>query len=185
MRLFIAASFPAAILAELEDRVQKLRPRLPSASWVKPEARHVTFAFLGEQPESVIGTVEKNVNAAIGDVSSFQAKLRGCGVFPNARQARVGWIGLEPEQPFVELASNVRKAVKESGIELDAADFKPHLTLMRIRDRWPPASIDLFRKSLADYESSAFRVEALTLFSSKLDPTGAIHTPVRELALRS
>ena len=185
MRLFIAASFPAAILAHLEERVQRLRPRLPSASWVKAESRHLTFAFLGEQPESLIDLVEKNVNAVIGSVPAFEASLRGCGVFPNARQARVGWIGLDPEKPFVDLASAVRSGVKKSGVALDAADFKPHLTLMRIRDRWPPASIELFRKSLADYESSVFRVEKLTLFSSKLDPKGAIHTPLRELVLRS
>ena len=66
---------------------------------------------------------------------------------------------------------------------LDRAGFRPHLTLMRLRDAWPPASIETFEKSLRDYRSAPFPVDTVTIFSSRLDPTGAIHTPVRQIAL--
>jgi 2'-5' RNA ligase len=56
--------------------------------------------------------------------------------------------------------------------------------MMRIREGWPPASIDLFSRSLRDFQSAPFRVDAVTLFSSKLDPKGAVHTPLRVFPLR-
>ncbi|HET7435168.1 MAG TPA: RNA 2',3'-cyclic phosphodiesterase [Thermoanaerobaculia bacterium] len=183
MRLFIATSFPEAVLREVNERVARIRSRLPAASWVKPEAQHVTFAFLGEQPQSVVPQLTAALSDALRDVQAFDATLRAAGFFPNPRHARVGWVGLDPEAPFTRVADIVRRAVTNEGMTLDGGDFKAHLTLMRIRDRWPPASIELFTRSLHDYRSEPFRVERITLYSSQLHPNGAIHTPLHEIAL--
>jgi 2'-5' RNA ligase len=182
MRLFIATAFPVEVLRGVNERVAALKPRLPPASWVRPESQHLTFAFLGEHPESLVETLDAPLANAVAALPPFEARLRGCGFFPNPRRARVGWIGLEPEQEFVSVGRAVRDVASSHGVTLDG-DFKPHLTLMRMREGWPPASIELFTRSLKDYESAPFRVDAVTLFSSKLDPRGATHTPQRVFAL--
>ncbi len=183
MRLFIATSFPAAATCEMNKRLAAVKSRLPSASWVRPESQHLTFAFLGEQDESLIAKLAPPLETRLRGISRFEAVLRGCGFFPNPRHARVGWAGLEPEEPFQEIAAAVRETVTQNGVELDRADFRPHLTLMRLRDRWPPASIETFEKTLRDFRSPPFAVDAVTLYSSRLNPSGAIHTPVRRFAL--
>jgi 2'-5' RNA ligase len=183
MRLFIASTFPEDVLRDLNDRVTRLRPRLPAASWVRSEAQHLTFAFLGEQPESLIDTLAARLEPALAAIPRFETRLRACGFFPNPRRARVGWVGVEPEPAYVSVASAVRTAVKASGVALDGAEFKAHLTLMRIKDPWPPASIELFTQSLRDYASQPFPLQDVTLFSSQLNPKGAIHTPLRTFAL--
>ena len=177
MRLFIAASFPPEVLADLNDRVTRVKPRLPAASWVRPEAQHVTFAFLGEQKEPVIDTIDAPLRAALATIPKFESNLLGAGFFPNSRHARVGWVGLEPESKFIQIAHVVRDVVTKHGVALDGGDFKPHLTLLRVRDPWPPASIDLFCKTLKDYRSATITIDAVTLYSSQLSPKGAIHTP--------
>lgn len=177
MRLFIATNFPGVVLRELNERVAKLRPRLPAASWVREETQHLTLAFLGEQPEANVDAVTPALTKALGAIPAFEARLHCSGFFPNPRHARVGWIGLRPEEKFMELARTVREVVEAHGVKLDSVEFKAHLTLMRIRDPWPPASIELFTKTLRDYESEAFMVDSVTLYSSQLSPKGAIHTP--------
>lgn len=183
MRLFVATSFPPAITSDLNRRVEALKPRLAPASWVRPETQHLTFAFLGEHDAAIVGELAPRLEARLRGLERFEARLRGCGFFPNRRRARVGWIGLQPEEPFDEVATAVRAAVKESGIELDRSGFKAHLTLMRIRDLWPPACAEAFEKTLGAYESETFTVDTVTLYSSLLNPNGAIHTPVREFRL--
>jgi 2'-5' RNA ligase len=183
MRLFIATSFPPEVTGDLNARVSRLKPRLPSASWVRPEAQHLTFAFLAEQPEALVDAIAPPLMTALSAIPRFDAAMNGCGFFPNPRHARVGWIGLEPEGNFMAIANAVRSVVTKNGVELDRADFKAHLTLMRIRDRWPPASIDLFTTSLRDFRSAPFAVNDVTLYSSQLNPQGAIHTPLRTFAL--
>ena len=185
MRLFVATSFPPEILRDLNERVTTLRPRLPSASWSREETQHLTLAFLGEQPQSLPTRLAEPMRTELLAASSFEARLRGCGFFPHPRHARVGWIGLEPEQRFVGVATLVRNVVRQAGVTLDGGEFKPHLTLFRIRDPWPPASIDLFTKSFRDYASDPFTVSAVTLLSSRLDPRGAIHTPLQSFAIGS
>ncbi len=176
MRLFIATNFPGVVLRDLNDRVAKLRPRLPSASWVREETQHLTLAFLGEQPEANVDSVTPALTKVLKKIPAFEARLHGSGFFPNPRHARVGWIGLQPEENFVTLAQTVREVVEQHGVTLDGGEFKPHLTLMRIRDPWPPASIELYTKTLRDYDSAPFTVDSVTLFSSQLSPKGAVHT---------
>ena len=185
MRLFIATSLPEPVTRDLNQRVAAIRPKLPSASWVKPEAQHLTFAFLGEQDESLIDRLAPALEKGLLGVPKFTAALKSSGFFPNARRPRVGWAGLDPEQPFIDIAKAVREIVKRNGVELDSAGFRPHLTLMRVRDPWPPASIEMFERALRDYRSEPFVVDTVTLYSSQLNPNGAIHTPVREFALRA
>ena len=183
MRLFIATSFPEPITRDLNERVVAVRRKLPPASWVRPETQHLTFAFLGEQDQSLIETLTPALADRLRGIGRFDAVLARCGFFPNPRRARVGWIGLEPEQPFKDTARAVRDVVTGNGIELDGADFRPHLTLMRIRNNWPPASIEMFARVLGDYRSAPFVVDTVTLYSSRLNPTGAVHTAVRTFAL--
>jgi 2'-5' RNA ligase len=183
MRLFIATSFPAEVVRSLGDRVAPVRPRLPAASWVRPDTQHLTFAFLGEQDEQLIDRIAPRLGDMLRPIAKFEGHLAGCGFFPNARHARVGWVGVEPVAKFEAIAAAVRDAVTAAGVTLDRAEFRPHLTLMRIRDRWPPLSIETFSKALRDYRSAAFSVDRVTLYSSKLSSAGAVHTPQREFTL--
>lgn len=183
MRLFIASAFPEAVLRDLNDRIAQFRSKLPSASWVRAETQHLTYAFLGEQAESLVETIVTPLADAVARIPQFEAMLHDCGFFPHPRHARVGWIGLEPEQNFADLGRAIRDVVTRARVELDRTDFKAHLTMMRIRNRWPPASIELFLRTMRDYRSAPFTVDRVTLFSSTLNPKGAIHTAVREFGL--
>ena len=183
MRLFIATTFPADVLRLLNERVAPVRPKLPPASWVRPETQHLTLAFLGEQPPALVDKLAPLVTSRLGKVARFEAALRGCGFFPNPRHARVGWVGAEPEERFGEIATAVRAAVKDAGVELDRSEFRPHLTMMRMREGWPPLSIETFTKALRDYRSAPFTLDRVTLYESKLSPKGAEHTALREFTL--
>ena len=183
MRLFLATAFPEDVLRALNERVSPIKNKLPPASWVRPETQHLTFAFLGEQPESLIDDLAPPVERELKRVPKFEGTLGGCGFFPNPRHARVGWIGVDPEERFIAIARAVRAAVGAIGIEADRAEFKPHLTLMRMREGWPPMSIEIFNKAMRDFHSEMFTVDTVTLYSSQLNPKGAIHTPMRRFAL--
>ena len=183
MRLFIATAFPEEVLRALNARVAPIKTKVPPASWVRPETQHLTFAFLGEHPPSLVDQLSPLLTARLAAVPRFEATLRGCGFFPNPRHARVGWVGAEPEERFGAIASAVRAAVKDAAVELDRSEFRPHLTMMRMREGWPPMSIETFTKALRDYRSAPFAIERVTLYESKLSPKGAEHTALREFTL--
>ena len=183
MRLFIATRFPDAVLREANERVLRVKTRLPPASWVRPESQHLTFAFLGEHDPIDVEKLVPVVESALEPVKKFEACLHDCGFFPNPRHARIGWVGVSPENSFRDVAGAVRGAVKEAQVAFDENEFRPHLTLMRIRDQWPPACIETFHSALRGYQSAPFVIDRVTLFASQLNPQGAVHTPLREFAL--
>jgi len=183
MRLFVATRFPDAVIRELNERVSRVKSRLPPASWVRPDAQHLTYAFLGEQNEAAVAKLTPAIEGALKNVRRFEAQVQDCGFFPNPRHARVGWAGVIPEQSFRGVAAAVRGAIKECGLTFDENEFRPHLTMMRMRDPWPPACIETFHSALRGWESAPFAVDGVTLFSSKLDPRGAVHTPLAEFKL--
>ncbi len=180
MRLFIASTFPEPALGPLNERLERLRPRLPRASWVRTESQHLTFVFLGEQDETTVSRLAGALEPRLRAIHGFEATLRGCGFFPNRRHARVGWCGVDPQEQFEAIAKSVREGVREAGVTFDENEFRPHLTLMRLRDYWPPLAIDTFEKGLRDFHSAPFAVDHVTLYSSKLDPKGAVHTALKE-----
>jgi 2'-5' RNA ligase len=183
VRLFIATTFPRDVLADVNDRIARVRSKLAAASWVRPETQHLTFAFLGDQADTLVDDLAPRVQQRLEGAKKFEGRLNGSGFFPNPRHARVAWVGVTPPESFRAVADGVRAAVKDAGVELDGSEFKPHLTLCRIRDRWPPACVEAFNSALRGYESAPFTVDRVTLFSSRLDPAGAVHTPLRELRL--
>lgn len=183
MRLFIATTFPADVMCGLNMVVARVKTRLPPSSWVRPESQHLTFAFLGEQDEALVPKLGRVVEQRLREIRPIETQLRGGGFFPNSRNARVAWVGVTPDDSFRAVAAAVREAVTAAGVKLDGADFKPHLTLCRLRDPWPPGCIEIFKTTFGRFESPLFTVDRLTLYSSQLNPKGAIHTPLRELRI--
>jgi 2'-5' RNA ligase len=183
IRLFIATNFPAALLNDLDARVAELRQSAPSSSWVRPDTQHLTLAFLGEQNEAVVETLVDRIGAAVAPLPRFFATLHGCGFFPNARRARVGWVGIAPEGPFVALAGATRDAIRDTVAALDEKPFRPHLTLVRMREPWPAPVVSRFESVLGGYVSETFSVDTVTLYRSDLRPKGAVHTPLHKFTL--
>src|SRR3954453_9021585 len=107
MRLFIAISFPESELRAISDRIAMVKSKLAAASWVRPETQHLTFAFLGEQPETVVDTLTSLVYKRLAPAKKFEGRLSGSGFFQNPRHARVAWVGVAPAEAYRAVAAGV------------------------------------------------------------------------------
>jgi RNA 2',3'-cyclic 3'-phosphodiesterase len=183
MRLFIAAALPADIVAGLDRAVREARSLMPVASWTRPEAQHLTMAFLGDQESDVPDAIAGQLGPDLAAESSVEARLSGCGFFPDERRPRVAWMGIEPDEPLVRIAEVVRRALAKQKIAFDEKPFRPHLTLARVKDRWRAEDVRLLESALSTYRSEPFPISEIVLYSSELSPKGARHTALRRFAL--
>lgn len=184
MRLFVAYRIGAEPAARVAAVVSSIRPRLPRASWVGRDAYHLTFAFLGEHDPGVVPRVSAALTAVPAGLAPIDARLTGGGFFPNERRPRVGWIGIEPQEPVIAVAGVVRAAIAGCGIRFDEKPFKAHLTLVRIRDEWKAPDTTLFVEAIDAAGSIRFRLDRVSLFESRLLPSGAVHTELAHAELR-
>lgn len=133
MRLFVALDIDREIRERISFFIQGIHGLAPNARWVSPESLHVTLKFVGEQPEGKRPEIEKALETVSG--REFELRFRGCGFFPNARAARVLWIGIEAGQALTELAASVDASLASLGVPKETRAFSPHLTLARAGNR--------------------------------------------------
>jgi 2'-5' RNA ligase len=134
--------------------------------------------FIGEWPEERLEEMKRAL-AAVAVPDSIDIEIRGLGWFPNPRQPRVFWAGVETSEPLRSLVKATEQAVAKLGVPTEERPYSPHLTLARIRDRVPLAAL---RDALASHESQsfgAFHASAFYLYLS----AGGKYTRLAEFPL--
>ncbi|HVT05561.1 MAG TPA: RNA 2',3'-cyclic phosphodiesterase [Thermoanaerobaculia bacterium] len=184
-RIFIASTIPGVVREAVGRAMHPLRDKLPEASWTKTETYHLTYAFLGDQEESRLPPVYEALEGRLAGTNGIAARFADAGFFPSMARPRVGWIALEPAELISSIAVEVRAALEECGVAFEAKPFTPHLTLVRPRTRWRARDCDRFAAATADIASREFRIESVSVFSSKLSPNGARHDELRRIPFTS
>ena len=107
-------------------------------------------------------------------VTPFNLVLEDVGVFPNLRRPRVVWIGLKGDvDKLVNLQKDIESAMEQFGFESENREFKPHLTLARVKfGRGDHHWERIMQKTVVE-NSTPFIVSSFFLFESILKPTGA------------
>ena len=176
-RLFIALTLPDAVRDTLAGEAQPL----PGVTWTRPEQLHVTLRFLGDVPaEQVDGIVTRLASIR---VAPFILPVENVGTFPPNRPPHVLWIGVGSGHPrLFQLRQRLDDALLSAGLQLDVRTFHPHITLARCAET-AAKPIAHWLHTHRDFAAPPFRIETFDLYSSVLNPTGAVHTLKRRFSL--
>jgi RNA 2',3'-cyclic 3'-phosphodiesterase len=185
IRTFIAIPLSDEIHQRLAECQTSLKKHHAEVSWVKPENIHLTLLFLGEIHPNLVEKVGQCLEDIIPTQPQFTCEIAGTGVFPNPKRARVLWIGVtQGKEPVIQLQSVIEKSLDKLNIPKEDRAFHPHLTLGRVRS---PKNLDIVVDDLLQQSKMScgtLSVTQVTLFSSKLSPTGAIYAPLKQIALK-
>ena len=184
IRSFLAIELPPAITKGLERVQNDLKQSHADVKWVEPSRIHLTLKFFGNIDEGACDEIVDAVGKAASEVKSFTLAVKGLGAFPNTRNPRVLWLGVEDSGGALRpLQRAIEERLGEIGYPREERGFKAHLTLGRARSGKGRAELlhrieDLYHAVLGE-----FRVERLVLFKSDLKPTGPIYTELRAVKL--
>ena len=189
LRLFIAADISDAQRAATIELIDDLRKGIQFTkahpTWVRPEGLHLTLKFLGNMDENHVAAIRKSVAGRLAGSAAFDCALGGLGVFPNARQPRVLWVGVRRgKRELAALAQKVETALAPLGFEPERRAFHAHLTLARIKAlRGAEAMMDVVHGHREAEPGGVARVRHVTLYRSELQPEGAKYTALHHWAL--
>jgi RNA 2',3'-cyclic 3'-phosphodiesterase len=180
LRAFLAVSLSNEARACAAQAIETLAPAVPAGvRWVPPENMHLTLKFLGDIPEDRVDALVARANAKLASVLPFELSLAGFGAFPNAREARVLWLGIaQGSAALAKLARKLDGAARVAGAERERRPFSAHLTLGRLRE---PARVEIERLSAPT--APPWTVSEVLLYESRLAPDGARYVPLAHLAL--
>jgi|YNPBryBLVA2012_1023415.scaffolds.fasta_scaffold13830_1 2'-5' RNA ligase len=173
MRLFIGAFVQSTEILEKYHQFQDLTKDFFSGKWVEDQNLHFTFHFLGEIPNEQVPDLQNQLKDYLKD---FNEKLiiKSVDGFPNIFKPRqlVGKI-FSPSKEIYKLHSDIGKLLTQNNINYDKRNYRPHLTLIRIKtlaDNYQD-KLDSFRF----YDFGEMESYKVNLIQSTLTPTGPIY----------
>jgi 2'-5' RNA ligase len=158
-RLFTAIEIPEATRL----RLSLFRAPIAGAKWVQPEDMHITLRFAGD----IDGYTADELADLLADVSMppFSVCIAGGGAF-GGRDPRVLWAGVTASPPLDGLYRANERAARAAGLEPDPRDFRPHITLARMR-RARQSEVARFLAENGDLRMEPFLVTRFVLLSAK------------------
>ena len=174
-RLFIAVK--TDLEGDLLRMFSSLKATLGAENikWVDPANLHLTLAFLGDTEEKRIGSLHPMLGEKCSGFGVFDFILAGAGIFKNFRDPRVIWVGIRSAEKLTMLYNLINQGLKNIGFELEERQFRPHLTLGRIKSVRDNDNLKSFLEKYKDTEFQKVEVREVILFESILLQTGPIY----------
>lgn len=186
MRAFIAIELSEDIKDALSQAESRLKYSGADVKWAEKENTHLTIKFLGETSEENCAKVKAALDITAGSFKPFKLKLNDIGVFPKTGLPRVIWAGFDKgDSESSEIARLMDEELSKIGFKPEARPFAAHATIGRVRS---PKNIEALKEKLATLEGLGSgvkeqTVDSVSLFQSKLTPTGPIYTKLHEAKL--
>lgn len=182
IRAFIAIDLPADIRQQLQAVIKDLKTLVPSGvRWSSADHIHLTLQFLGESSSANLELLKQSLPAIVLHHQAFEFEVGGLGVFPNMRQPRVIWVGIQAGPALKNLQHSVEIETRHQGYPAEDRGFSPHLTLGRVNHSAAPQDIARISESLSKASIGVIgkvAVQKVTLFRSDLQPAGPIYSPL-------
>jgi 2'-5' RNA ligase len=187
IRAFIAVEVSADVRSQARKLIQELSEVSPGVNWVDPQQMHVTLNFLGDVGMLDLPPLCKMMENVVAELPPFDVQFEGAGAFPNVERPRTIWLGVgEGADEFRELQRALQAGLDELGYRGESRQFRPHLTLGRVKGNDLDGSAELAERLAqhADYYGGASDVTDVTLFSSTLNRSGPTYNTISEASLR-
>jgi len=190
MRLFIGIELSSSVRAGVAGVSNKCRHQIERAApgavlrWVDPDNLHITIWFLGEVDDERAAKL-KEVLLEPFRTAAFRVELKGLGAFPPTGSPRAIWMGVKGHDAPVQVHQELSERLSSLGFEPERRAYSPHVTLARVKDL-RRSDVAAVRSILGRSVASAERLEvpAITLFRSRLSPTGSQYESLLRVPLR-
>jgi 2'-5' RNA ligase len=188
IRAFIAISLSDEVQHGLERVLQDMKSRLPGGAvrWVPVKNIHLTIKFLGEVSVGSLEMLTTMLQTEAARHPQFEFSVGGMGAFPSPRRPRVIWVGVEAPPELPGLQRGVEAEMARLGYAPEERPFSPHLTIGRVTRNPDPGELrqlsSVLEASKVGY-LGVTQVQAVHLYRSDLQPSGAVYTRLHSAAL--
>lgn len=176
IRTFIALEIPDIVLDEIITVRNTLLTGNEKIRWENKAKLHVTLKFLGDTDQNKAVEIFSSIHQSAKKYSKFNLELDRFGFFNSNKIPRILWTGLKENLELEKFVKEIDILCSEFGFEKEKRKFKPHITMLRIKD----GSII---KNLLPFDNyklpdTKFIGEKITMFESTLTQKGSFYKPL-------
>ncbi|PKN98473.1 MAG: RNA 2',3'-cyclic phosphodiesterase [Chloroflexi bacterium HGW-Chloroflexi-5] len=188
IRAFIAIELDAENKTTIESFAASVKAKAPSGlRWVKADLLHLTLKFLGDITPIQVEQTSRAISRVIIDYHPFTLQFAGTGAFPNWRNPRTLWMGINKNETLTSLFRQLDAELTLLGFLAEVKPFSPHLTLCRVSDHFDPRLVQPLQKDFDAFSTTPllpWKVHEVIFFKSLIQPGGPIYTPISKHGLK-
>jgi len=175
-RVFLAVAVARRLQKQINRALAPLRSSNRDIRWVAEQNRHLTLAFLGDQPESLVDDLAGSMDDAYRRESRFDADFSALTRFPDARGNILALVG-HADDRLSTLYQLTCGLLAQFGLAPEYETFRSHITVGRIiRPR-------LVKTRFYEPVNIRLHVDRVTLYQSTLTPAGSVYRVLKETVL--
>lgn len=100
--------------------------------WLNTSQLHLTLKFIGEVPVFYLNSIESLVCSSIDNIKPFNLIIKNIGFF-GSPVPKLVWAGIQSDEVLKKCFYNIDNNLQELGIKKEMKEYKPHITLGRIK----------------------------------------------------
>ena len=184
-RVFTAFDLSAEVIRSIVDFQGKLPKQLPPVlRCTKVEQLHITLKFVGELNERDLQSVQEEIQKTFSKMKKFSLEFSGSGFFPNEKNPRILWIGMQPSSELQAVVKKNEEIFQTYGYTPEKRPFQAHITIGRFKEYVTRYELDQF---LAEWhkQKQAFHtqqmIDHLTFYRSTLTPQGPLYSIITKV----
>jgi 2'-5' RNA ligase len=184
IRTFIALELPEDLKKVFSILQQRFCEYTDCVRWVKPEHIHLTLKFLGSIDEELVEPISRILENISKKQQPFPLHIAGIGAFPNTRNPKVIWAGIQGSQDtLIQFQMTLEDALSVFGFAREKRPYAPHLTLGRVKDYRGKKDLEAVIEKFQHEDMGAYTADKIIFYRSDLQPTGPIYAALKTIQL--
>lgn len=180
-RLFVALKIPDDVRSRILELRNEIYPDYKKLKWEPEDKIHLTLKFIGEIKTELVDEIAGSLDF-INEYGKFRCGLRQFGFFYRKGRASILWLGMYVDKSIDRLVFKLNTHFEKYSVPAERREFKPHLTLLRLKGYEDPALIQIFEE--AEISSFDFTANEIALFKSTLKPWGSVYEEIKNFKLK-
>jgi len=176
-RVFIGVPIDKHAQQQISELLTPIRSSKQDIRWVPANNRHLTLAFLGNKPDRVVKNLIQLFDKTYQQEIHFQHKLSTLARFPNPKGKIIALVD-DPVRPLNNLFQITLGLLQRNNIELDRKEFRPHITLGRIKR---PKTV---QSDFGQRTNIILNIDKIVLYQSKPAESGPIYSILKQTRLK-
>ncbi|OQY39460.1 MAG: 2'-5' RNA ligase [Candidatus Cloacimonetes bacterium 4572_65] len=183
MRFFYGFSLSQDIKSELNEKIEFYKTLIPhEVTWVSEENLHITFQFIGTIKREDMDSVQTIFDEMAEKIKQQRFAIKGIEVFP-PKSPKLIWISLtQKDRVVAQYLKTFQKNLKKYGIKIGVQDFRPHITLGRIKTELSTYQIGRIERDRTTF--NYIKCNEIALFESNLYENGPIYSVLKTYNLQ-
>lgn len=180
-RLFIALDLPQKTLNDIVSIRDSIFGKGKPPKWEGKDNLHLTLKFLGsikpERNSEIISVIERHIS----EMRLCAGEYKNYGLFSRNQGVAILWMGFQIDKALFSFIENIENDLVKIGFQKEKRAFRPHLTLLRIKNKDNFDKVDEFKNY--ELENKKFTFTSVSLIKSEFKRNSSVYTKIKSFEL--